>query len=218
MTKPPHLRWIRLAAAVAGLAVTTWAIAGCGVPADGTTHAIDPSSVPYRLLDPSPPASSPTPPTGISVTSPQVFFVNQDAQLVANSLPMNATGIVLVSRSLLSALAAGPSEAQRAQGLASALGPGARLQLLDITDGTARISLIPSSRGPAADQLPLAVGQIVLTATSVAGVDRVELVQDGQPLEAPLPGGEQTSRPLEATDYASLLVNTTATRTQKATP
>ena len=51
-----------------------------------------------------------------------------------------------------------------------------------------------------------AVAQIVLTATSVPGVDAVLLTLDGDPVEAPLPSGELTSAPLTETDYEPLLV------------
>lgn len=49
----------------------------------------------------------------------------------------------------------------------------------------------------------------MLTATSVDGIDHVLLEQDGQQLEAPLPGGERTSAPVDAADYASLLADST---------
>lgn len=202
---------------IVALGLTAMAVAGCGVPSDGTTRTIDPSSVPYGLLDRSPLAPSPSAPTGVPVTSPRVYFVNPEGQLVAEERPMEATGLDQLTRSLLSALDDGPTEEQRAGGLSSGLGPDAQLHLVAVSNGTARIALTPSTRIEAADQLPLAMGQIVLTATSIEGVDRVQLVQNGQPLEAPLPGGEQTSRPLNPGDYTSLLPETIA-QSGKAQP
>jgi len=67
------------------------------------------------------------------------------------------------------------------------------------------VSLDVPESGVSADRLPLAVGQLVLTALSVQGVDRIRLVRDGQLIGAPLPGGQQTTDPLVAADYASLL-------------
>ena len=58
-----------------------------------------------------------------------------------------------------------------------------------------------------------AVGQIVLTATSVPEVRRVRLTRDGEPVEAPLPDGELTSDPLTARDYADFLVPPTPSPT-----
>jgi len=50
-----------------------------------------------------------------------------------------------------------------------------------------------------------AVAQLVLTATSLQGVDAVRLTIGGDPVEAPLPTGELTSAPLTAADYAVFL-------------
>ncbi|HZB21324.1 MAG TPA: GerMN domain-containing protein, partial [Blastococcus sp.] len=50
-----------------------------------------------------------------------------------------------------------------------------------------------------------AVAQLVLTATSLQGVDAVQLTIGGEPVEAPLPTGELTSAPLTAADYAVFL-------------
>ncbi len=56
------------------------------------------------------------------------------------------------------------------------------------------------------EQSPLAVAQIVLTATSVPAVERVVLTRQGEPLEAQLPDGGLTTAPLAAQDYAELRV------------
>ena len=50
-----------------------------------------------------------------------------------------------------------------------------------------------------------AVGQIVLTATSVPGVRAVLLTATGNRVDAPLPDGQLTSAPLTAADYEILL-------------
>jgi hypothetical protein len=92
-----------------------------------------------------------------------------------------------------------------------------RLDLVDVVDGTASIQITPSSQSPSADRLPLAVGQLVLTVTSVDGVDRVTFLQDGAPIEAPLPGGARTAQPVTAADYSSLLART-AERAVKVAP
>ena len=58
----------------------------------------------------------------------------------------------------------------------------------------------------ASDSNRLEVAQIVLTATSVPGVDAVLLELAGEPIEAPLPDGELADRPLTAQDYATATV------------
>jgi hypothetical protein len=69
------------------------------------------------------------------------------------------------------------------------------------------VEVVPASdKGPSPERQPLAVGQVVLTATSVPGVDGVLLDGvDGHPGEMPLPGGALTTRPLRRSDYVELL-------------
>lgn len=181
-------------------------IAACGVPADGSTRAVADDDVPYRLLQsPSAVATRAPAPEGQEVTVPQVFLVDSEGRLVPRSLQVPVGSPEQVVDAALLALAAGPTLTQRASGLSTALGPDVRVRLLDLADGTARVSLDVPESGVSADRLPSAVGQVVLTAVSVQGVDRVLLIREGRLIGAPLPGGEQTTEPLVAADYASLL-------------
>lgn len=186
------------------LVLLALATSACGVPRDGTTHTIDAKKVPYNLLAPAPDASEGPVVSGQTVT-PQVFFVNGDDLLVPQPEPVEASGVQSVVSDLLRRLAAGPSEQERDLGLANALGPDTGLRLVDLSDRIARIEVIPSGPSPAADRLPLAVGQIVLTVTSVDGVDQVRFALAGADIEAPLPGGVRTSTPVGPADYASLV-------------
>jgi len=180
-------------------------VTGCGLPDDSATRTVPRDEVPYRLLDPRPTAS-PAPPsaTGI-VATPQVYFVDRNDQLVPQAQPVTVSGLREVVEALLAALTAGPSPGQRQRGLATALGPNAAVNLLEVHEGLARIAITPGEPGPDADRLPLAVGQVVLTTASVVGVDRVAFVQDGRALAVPLPGGEQASDPVTAQDYVALI-------------
>lgn len=184
-------------------------IAACGVPADGSTRAVANDGVPYGLLESSSSAvAAPTPapaPDGQEVTAPQVFLADSEGRLVPRALQVPVGSPERVVDAALVALAAGPTDTHRASGLSTALGPDVRVRLLDLADGTAQVSLDVPGSGVSADRLPLAVGQVVLTAVSVQGIDRVLLVREGQLIGAPLPGGEQTTEPLVAADYASLL-------------
>lgn len=192
------------------IVVIALAVAGCGLPQNGTTRTIARGDVPYRLLDPPGQGAPSSSPPGPSATTPQLFFVNRDDLLVAQPQPVNASGVAPVVTALLSALAAGPTRTQRQRGLATALGPDVTLELLGVRNRSARIALVPVGRPPDAERLPLAVGQVVLTATSVEGVDSVVIVQNKETLELPLPGGERTSDPVTAQDYATLLADRSA--------
>jgi hypothetical protein len=204
---------VRRAATVVALLLT---LVACGVPADGTVRTVDPDAVPYGLLRTAP-VESPAPTVaGPAVTVPQVYFLDDEDQLVPEPQPVPAAGLEPVLDALLSRLAQGPSEQQLDQGLGSALGPDTGLELVSVVDRVAHVQVTPSSQSPAADRIPLAIGQVVLTATSVDGVDRVAFVRDGVPLEVPLPGGARTSQPVSASDYASLLGP--VPRAEKAVP
>jgi hypothetical protein len=181
------------------------ALVSCGVPQDGSMRTVAPDDVPYRLLEV---GAGPTPePTSdaLAVTVPSVFFTDQEELLVAERQPVEASGVEPVVSSLLAHLAAGPTDEQRGEGLGSALGPDVGLRLVHVVEGVAYVEVTSSEQGPAADQLPLAIGQIVLTLASVEGVDATLLLKDQLPLAAPLPGGELTSRPLTPSDYTALV-------------
>jgi spore germination protein GerM len=119
---------------------------------------------------------------------------------------------------LLDQLAAGPSQAERDEQLSSALPPEAQLSVTALDDSTATIDLDPSGQAPVGVSSRRAVAQIVLTATSSPGVRSVLLELGGQPVEAPLPSGELTSRPLTAADYAAATVPPSATVTPEPAP
>jgi hypothetical protein len=192
----------RSAAAAALLCVLS--VACCGLPDATTPLELDPSDVPYRLLSPSAGPSATQPPS-TRTTTPDVYLLDGDGRLVPVAAAPTESGLVPVLGGVLSRLAAGPREAERASGLASALGPDVRLTLVGVADGTATIDVDVGEQDPSASRLPLAVGQVVLSATSVEGVDRVQLVQGGSPIEVPLPDGALTLGPVTADDYAPLL-------------
>lgn len=187
------------------------AAAGCGAPPPGQIRHVEPSQVPYALLSP---AQTEEPDqaelsTMLAATTP-VYFVVQENRLEAVDEPVQPGSVAEVAEQALELLADGPTEAERESGYASALGRRADLTLDDVRGGTATVE-VDLTGDPAADQLPLVVGQIVLTLASIDGVDRVLLVQDGDPVEMALPGGARTNEPVGADDYRGLLVGAPAT-------
>lgn len=220
ITKLPRLAWWLVVAAVAFAG-------GCGLPADGAVRTIRSSDVPYDLLDPAPPTTSPsTVPSIAAAPQPETYLLDVDHGLVpvptgfatsrslvgptsspaptdSSQAAMTARTILLVK--LLATLERGPTPQQRAQGLGTALTSGVTIRLLSVRDTMAEIEVQSAFKEPAADRLPLAIGQMVLTATSVPGIEVVQLVRDGIPLEVPLPGGALTAEPLHRKDYAVLI-------------
>lgn len=192
-------RW--LVALLCG-AIATVASA-CGVPS--TPSPIPISRVPYDLLSPSPAATARS--TSPAERGPYVYLVDAEDRLVPleadqgdDVLPADTVA------SVLTRLAAGPSEEQRRDGLSSAFGPEVEVSLRSLEAGRAEVAIATGTPGPSAGRLPLAVGQVVLSVTSVAGVTSVVLVDDGgRPIDAPLPGGARTDLPLTRQDYEGLI-------------
>ena len=185
------------------------ALASCGLPTDDGARPLDSREVPYGLLRSVPPAT--TPPAKLKsapVAQAQLFLLGPQDQLVAVPPGVQDPPAAPYERltALLARLEKGPDEQQRAQGLSTALSPGVQIDLLSLTGrGVAQVQVVAGLKDPSADRLPLAIGQLVLTATSVAGVHAVQLVRDGAPVEVPLPGGALTSQPLSQNDYDQLV-------------
>ena len=197
-----------VSARLMAMVVVVLTTATCGAPTSGPARIVEASQVPYGLLATA--TTSPRPDgrrstsSGSTSAGSTVFFVGRDGLLrpVGRSASTGQTtdGI----DAAIAALVAGPTPAQRVEGLSSALGSDTMLRRARLDDATAVIDIHVGARAPVPDQLPLAVAQIVLTLTSVPGVHSVQLSQDGHAVPAPLPGGQLTELPLTATDYEGL--------------
>lgn len=191
-----------------GLGCAAAVLSGCGAPTSGTTE-IDDESIPYGLLSPSPepthPTQEPSPEPGES--DAEVFFVGEDDLLVPVSVATTPVPVMDRVEAILTRLEEGPIDEvdDASEPLGTALGPDVELRVAEIVDTTAYVDLILADREPAADQIPLAIGQIVLTVTSVIGVTSVALLIDGEPVDVPLPGGQRTAGPVTAPQYQELV-------------
>ncbi len=189
------MRARRLLAAAAAGAV----LAGCGLPTSGRTTSVPTGSLPGLRAAPTPTAAAPA----AFTSTVDVWLVGPDGLLVPRFRPAPAGPPAEAARVALDALRAGPDEAERAAGLSSEVAAGADVDVVALEDRTVSHE-IRFAAPPPAERLPTAVGQVVLTVTSVPGVNRVLLVDGGTAVSAPLPDGELTERPLTAADYASL--------------
>ncbi len=180
-------------------AVLALVVVGCGVPSRAAPSTVDPSEVPYGLLAEASPDPSPHMDDPALAGRPRTFYTSGERLVgvpLDSSLPAPLPAVI-------EALSNGPDPESRDRGLGTAIPPGLTLAVIRVEQGTATIDL-RGEPGPVGEQGPLAVGQIVLTATSVPTVDRVLLTRQGQPLEAQLPDGGLTSAPLSAPDFAGL--------------
>ena len=182
-----------------GALITGVLVSGCGVPTGSSAQSVP--VVPYDLLSPS--GSEPSVSPSVPALGPTVWLVRDDA-LVPGAATPPGPDVPATASAMLLRLAEGPTEQQRADGLSTAFGPDVRLSLTDVTGGRAVVDVQAGDQVPSPGRLPLAVGQLVLTLASVEGVDEVVLTAGGAPIEAPLPGGALTERPLRPDDYAAL--------------
>lgn len=187
------------AAGLVGALMVAATVAGCGAPSQSPARTIE--SVPYDLTGSAPTQSSTSTPTPRS--GPRVFLL-RDEELVGASRVAAGADARETATLALRQLVEGPTDPDRTSGLSTALGPEVRLSLSDLAGGRATVDIRVGEQALRAGRLPLAVGQIVLTLTSVAGVDDVLLTTGGARIAAPLPGGALTDRPLRARDYTEL--------------
>jgi len=180
-------------------------LSGCGVPTSGTAQPLDRAGVPYGLMSPLPSATASPTPAPPAASGPRVYFLDGDRLLTAVALDASAAGRGGVAEQVLERLSSGPDPGERDQGLQSALGPQVRLRLEGVDDGVARVEVPDLPQDPTADRIPLAVGQVVLSLTTVPGVRGVSLLRDGEVLEVPTSGGARTSGVLVAADYSALV-------------
>lgn len=182
-------------------ALVVLTLAACGVPVTSPPTPI--TEVPYNLMET---AAPPTPLPSTPVRrGPFIYWVNAADQLVAIEAGTTTSDAPDTVAAVLTQLAQGPSELERESGLSTALGPDVSLTVNRIEGGRADIDITIGPPGPSARRLPLAVGQIVLSLTSASGIDSVWLMSDGTPIEAPLPDGALTARPLTAQDFTALV-------------
>lgn len=202
MSRLRPVRW-------SGALLLAGALAGCGVPTGGAPEPIPTSQVPYDLGSPSPTATG-APSASARVDEPRVYLVADDGALVARGRSLDPGPLEDRLDQLLDDLATGPTTSELTDRLSTALRPETSLTVEELSGGTVTIELGGDAQAPAGQESRRAVAQIVLTATSMPEVEAVLLSQAGEPVEAPLPSGELTSRPLSAGDYDALLTPTAA--------
>lgn len=170
----------------AGMLVTL--LAACGVDAQRS-----PEPVPLERL----PAASPS--TGAPAASArgQVWGA-RDGRLVPVFTELRGTGTASRVRAVLSL-------AGLDQRPPSALRPGTRLLRTTRSGDTVVLSLSTDLREVPAEDLPLALGQLVLTVTEQPEVRRVHVRADQDPIVYVDAAGRRIGRALVRSDFAELV-------------
>lgn len=181
---------------LAGLALLApLVVTACSVPDQQAPVAISGADLP------SPPSTVVGSPAGPGIRI-AVFFVNSDNVLVAvpRSDPTGDLGVAIGD------LLAGPTRHEVSAGVSSALPGGTRILNSAVTGGgTAELNFGSALTSVTGHEELLAFAQIVATATSAPGVLRVQISVEGQPVNAPLPGGTLAQHPVTRADYATIL-------------
>ena len=180
-------------------------LGSCGLPSKSTPVEVPAAEVPYGLLQSATTSPSPTVSPGVVPSAGTIYLADAQQQLVALPVQIPSGTTAPMLQSLLDRLAVGPSERERERGLVTDLGPGSTIVLRNLSAGTAEIELQTTNQDPSPSKLPIAVGQIVLTASSIMGIDRVVFVRDGTVLPVPGPDGSRTLDPLTSANYTSIL-------------
>ncbi|MEV4141798.1 GerMN domain-containing protein [Dactylosporangium sp. NPDC049742] len=169
----------------------------CGVPNEHAPRPIEPSLV----IGNPPQAPGNSAGNSVGAVVERLYLVRDD-RLVAVERRVGSIGDV---EALLADLTAGPTEAEHAAGLTSALTGTDLVAGVRLVAGTAEVTLRPQVGGRTDDIL--AIGQIVCTLDARTDVDTVRFLQDGQVLRVPGADGALTDRPLTVADYHTLITD-----------
>lgn len=191
------------------LVASVLSLVACGVPTDPAAQVIDATAVPSALLQP---AESVAPgatgagdaETRPAASGPAVAFTLND-RLVLVRQPREPGQPLAIEQALLDVLVAGPTDAERTQGLGTALPESLLLTAAALDAGVLTVDVTGSTEGAPEAEAPTAIAQIVLTATSLPLVRAVVLVRDGQAIPVPRADGVSTTSPLTADEFASWL-------------
>jgi hypothetical protein len=168
-------------------------LAGCGVPTDRAPSDIPAKEVPFGLLSTTTSTS-----TSIQGVTVRVFLVD-DGRLakVEREVPVPAT-----PSNVLAAIPAGPTPQEAARGLRTAMTSAIASTRLSGAIVTVRLTA-EFAQAPIREQI-LALGQLVYTATALAGVRGVEVSVDGRPTQVPTAQGSLKRGPLTRADFAAI--------------
>jgi hypothetical protein len=158
-------------------------LAACGGGNGGSpqpTATVTVTASPSASPSPSPsPSASPSP----AAATLSLYFLRRGKFGVAERrVPQTTTPAAAALKALLK----GPSVAERAAGLSTAIRPGVKLNSIVIAGGLARLDLsrFPSASGSPASESLNAAAQIVYTLTRFGTVSRVSIRVNDQPFPA----------------------------------
>ncbi|MEV0271482.1 GerMN domain-containing protein [Hamadaea sp. NPDC050747] len=180
-------------------ALLTLTVAGCGVTVEPHPRGVEPPPGPFAGLASAQPSA---PATAASGSVDQTLYFVRDGRLVAVTRHVDNPATV---DEAVAALQAGPTETERASGLATALAGTDVVTGITVAGDQASIALTaPVEGGSRADET-LAYAQLVCTLTARTDIRSVVFTSNGQPIGVPRGDGALSTEPLTAADYSTLV-------------
>jgi spore germination protein GerM len=172
-------------------------VAACGVPTHQSAKKVEAKDVPFGLLDKDSGATT----SARSGEEAVTLFFARDGRLVPVSRPLKRP---VTPEALLGALREGPTTAEVAAGVRSALPALRAFRSISLAGGTATVDLVPRFTSLSSTDQLLALAQIVYTLTARPGIGQVRFTLQGASTEVPRANGSLTSAAVSRDDYASL--------------
>jgi spore germination protein GerM len=164
----------------------------CGIPIESEPEAID--------IDVETSPEDDGPPPGERAAA-SIYLVRDEALVhVTRDLPTPSSPEIIFD-SLLD----GVTDPEELANLRTAIPPGTSALGVRTEGAALVVDLSLEFVSVGGEEEILAVAQIVLTATSIEGVDRVVFFVEGVPTDVPVASGALSTEPVAADDYASLV-------------
>jgi Sporulation and spore germination len=165
-------------------------------PLDSSPKVVAPSKVPFGLLSPQP---LPQPPAPAKDSERAIWLLDAAGTPSPVTRRLALDGLLA---NVVESLILGPSGAEGAAGYSTDVASNVNFTSVTLSNHLVVIAMGTDLAIPGANST-VAAAQLVLTLTSIAGVNRVQIVENGQPVKFLLPNG--TSRSIMvAKDFASL--------------
>jgi spore germination protein GerM len=182
------------------LLATATLLAGCSIGTDDSPRDIPPGDRVELRRSADDSAGAATGTARIYLLSPQVVGQRRTVQPVARDVPETPADV-------LAALLRGPNAQEFDAQVRTALPEGTTLRGTRLQGNVLLVDLSGELQELAGEVLVDAVGQIVLTATELPGIDGVRIALEGTVQQWPAGNGELQSDPLTRFDYPGLVLS-----------
>ena len=177
-------------------------VAACGPSSESASRRLDDAAVPFGLLNPDDPTTTVS--TVVAPFTTTIYLVTSDQRLMPVERPVSELAVGAV----VSRLSAEVTPDDSAAGLRTVLASDGGEPLVTNTGlqgGVVTVDLGPAFLDLDGTTQVLALGQLVLTLTSLPGVGQVAFTVEGIPAEVPRADGTSTSDPLVRDDFISAI-------------